>query len=264
MPQKECPICNKEFISTLLNRKYCSRNCSKKSISLFQAKYQKKYRNTERGKEINNKNYKTYQLSEKGKTARKRINDAWWADPEKREKKIQSFKDWSNKPNKKNIKDETGHLLTNMEVRNRTLKAGKKKEYNQRYFSSEKGKKTRSKNMSDYRRKNLKYRIALNMRHRVYEFLKIKKITKKNKTFEYVGCTPSELKSHLEKQFYNNPETNEPMTWMNWTLDGWHIDHRDPLDLAKNEEDAKRLCHYTNLQPMWAKENLKKGSKIKK
>ena len=49
--------------------------------------------------------------------------------------------------------------------------------------------------MSNYRRTNLKYRLALQMRRRVNQFLDIKKITKKNKTFEYVGCTPSELKS---------------------------------------------------------------------
>ena len=230
MPQKECLICNKDFISTKYLRKYCSNKCSK----------------------------------EARKSSIKKRNDTYWADPIKREKKIKSFKNWSNKSNKKNIRDKTGRLLTKMEVRNRTLKAGKKKEYNQKYFSTEKGKKTRSRNMSNYRRTNLKYRLALQMRTRVNQFLNIKKITKKNKTFEYVGCTPSELKLHLEKQFHNNPETNEPMTWMNWTLDGWHIDHKDPLDQAKNEEDAKRLCHYTNLQPMWAKENLKKGSKIKR
>ena len=61
--------------------------------------------------------------------------------------------------------------------------------------------------MSNYRLTNLKYRLALQMRNRVNEFLKIKQITKKNKTFEYVGCTPSELKSHLEKKFYNNQNT---------------------------------------------------------
>ena len=229
MPQKECPICNKEFISTKHLRKYCSTKCSK----------------------------------EARKSSIKKRNDAYWADPIKREKKIKSFKNWSNKSNKKNIRDKTGRLLTNSQVRAIELKGDKKKEYNQRYSSTEKGKKTKSKYMSNYRRTNLKYRLALQMRSRINQFLDIKKITKKNKTFEYVGCTPSELKSHLEKQFYNNPETNETMTWMNWALDGWHIDHKVPLDQAKNEEDAKRLCHYTNLQPMWAKENLKKGSKIK-
>lgn len=228
--QKNCLTCKKSFIGTRYHRKYCSKKCSEYARKLYI----------------------------------KQRNDAVYADPIKRKKKLDAHLKWGNKTNNKNIKDKKGRLLTNMEVRNKSLKAGKKREYNQRYFSTEKGKKTRSKNMSNYRLTNLKYRLALQMRNRVNEFLKIKQITKKNKTFEYVGCTPSELKSHLEKKFYNNPETNEPMTWMNWTIDGWHIDHKDPLNQAKNEEDAKRLCHYTNLQPMWAKENLKKGSKVKR
>jgi hypothetical protein len=115
--------------------------------------------------------------------------------------------------------------------------------------------------MSNYYKTNLKARLTLRMRTRIKEFLKIKNITGKNNTFKYVGCTPNELKLHLEKQFHNNPRTNEPMTWMNWTIDGWHIDHIIPLDQGKNEEDAKKLCHYTNLQPMWAKENLEKSNK---
>ena len=249
-----CAQCSKELDKSFHYRKYCSKICSSEAVK----KYLKKYLKTKKYKLYVMK----YQSSEKGKAARKRANDAQWADPKKREKKIKIFKDWSNKTNTKNIRDETGRLLTNMEIRNRTLKAEKKKEYNQKYFASEKGKKTRSKNMSDYRRKNLKYRLALQMRTRVRQFMNIKNITKKNKTFEYIGCTPSELKIYLEKQFYNNPITNEPMTWLNWTSNGWHIDHIKPLDLAKNEEDAKRLCHYTNLQPMWGYENLKKSNKI--
>lgn len=49
------------------------------------------------------------------------------------------------------------------------------------------------------------------------------------------------------------------MTWENHSLKGWHIDHIKPLNLAKTEEELYKLCHYTNLQPMWAEENLKKS-----
>lgn len=50
------------------------------------------------------------------------------------------------------------------------------------------------------------------------------------------------------------------MTWEN--RNEWHIDHITPLSSAKTEEELYKLCHYTNLQPLWAEENLKKGNKI--
>lgn len=99
---------------------------------------------------------------------------------------------------------------------------------------------------------NLKNSVS----HRVRQFLKVKKITKNNKTFEIVGCTPEFLKEHLEKQF------KDGMTWENYGLFGWHIDHIIPLSSAKTEEEIYKLCHYTNLQPLWAEENLKKNNKI--
>ena len=70
-----------------------------------------------------------------------------------------------------------------------------------------------------------------------------------------VGCTPEFLKEYLEKQF------KPGMTWQNYTRKGWHIDHRTPLDSAKTPEDIEKLMHYTNLQPMWWRENIIKSNK---
>ena len=51
------------------------------------------------------------------------------------------------------------------------------------------------------------------------------------------------------------------MTWENHGHGGWHIDHIIPLDSALSEEELYKLCHYTNLQPLWAKDNIRKGNK---
>ena len=85
-------------------------------------------------------------------------------------------------------------------------------------------------------------------------FLKSKNLQKNNKTFEVVGCTPEELKNHIESKF---------LVGMSWENQGdWHIDHIIPLSSAINEDEIIKLCHYTNLQPLWALDNMKKGSKL--
>jgi hypothetical protein len=75
-----------------------------------------------------------------------------------------------------------------------------------------------------------------------------------SRTTDIIGCSPQELKEHLEKQFVSG------MTWEN--RNEWHIDHIIPLSSAKTEEELYKLCHYTNLQPLWAEDNLKKSNKI--
>lgn len=79
-----------------------------------------------------------------------------------------------------------------------------------------------------------------------------------------LGCSIDELKQHLEKQFYPHPDTDEAMTWENYGLYGWHIDHVEPLDSFEltNREQFLKACHYTNLQPLWAIHNLSKGARL--
>jgi len=51
------------------------------------------------------------------------------------------------------------------------------------------------------------------------------------------------------------------MTWENYGRGGWEIDHIIPISSAKTKEDVLKLCHYTNLQPLWWRDNLKKSNK---
>jgi hypothetical protein len=100
------------------------------------------------------------------------------------------------------------------------------------------------------------YKLKISMRDRLNKYFKYSSLNKNNKTFNIIGCTPNYLKEHLEIQFTHG------MSWENHGLFGWHIDHIVPLSSAKTEEDLYKLCHYTNLQPLWAKDNLSKSSKL--
>ena len=99
-------------------------------------------------------------------------------------------------------------------------------------------------------------KITKAVRDRLRDFLKYKGLDKKNSFKQYIGCTKEELKTHIESQF------KPGMTWENHGFYGWHIDHIIPLSSANSEEQIYKLCHYTNLQPLWAKENLSKNNKI--
>jgi len=92
------------------------------------------------------------------------------------------------------------------------------------------------------------------VRHRIYMYMKTMKMRKKNKTFDIVGLTPEDLRNYIEKQF------EDGMSWENYGV--WHVDHILPISLGKTEDEIYKLCHYTNLQPLWGVNNLKKGTKI--
>jgi hypothetical protein len=100
------------------------------------------------------------------------------------------------------------------------------------------------------------YKLSITIRSRINKLFNSNNVDKKNNTFDIVGCSPIFLKEHIEKKF------TEGMSWSNRGLFGWHIDHIIPLASAKTEEEVYKLCHYTNLQPLWAKDNLKKGKKL--
>jgi hypothetical protein len=101
-------------------------------------------------------------------------------------------------------------------------------------------------------KQDLGYRISRQLRKRLASA--VGSDAKAGSATKDLGCTATELKVYLESQLQPG------MTWNNWKLDGWHIDHIKPLasfDLT-NPVQYKEACHYTNLQPLWAIDNLKK------
>ena len=76
---------------------------------------------------------------------------------------------------------------------------------------------------------------------------------KPTNTNKILGADYETIKYYMENKF------NDGMNWGNHGK--WHIDHITPLASAKKNELIK-LCHYTNLQPLWAKDNMIKSEKI--
>jgi hypothetical protein len=102
---------------------------------------------------------------------------------------------------------------------------------------------------------NINYKLGGLLRTRIWSSLKKQGLKKKDSTMSVVGCSKEELIKHLESQF------KEGMSWENWSLNGWHIDHIRPcssFDLS-DPAQVKECFHYSNLQPLWAIENLKKS-----
>lgn len=103
-------------------------------------------------------------------------------------------------------------------------------------------------------KKDPNFKFAQSLRTRIVEC--IKKEYRSFRSTELLGCTIQEAREHLKKQF------REGMTWENHGK--WHIDHIIPcvsFDLT-DPEQQKKCFHYTNLQPLWAYDNLSKGVKI--
>ena len=132
---------------------------------------------------------------------------------------------------------------------NRERNKSKSKEY------SKKNRKILSEKEKIRRNTDPVFRTIKNVINRINGYLSRNHFKKNSKSFDLIGCSPDFLKNHIESQFTDG---------MSWDLMGRkiHIDHIIPLSSAKNEEDAKKLCHYTNLRPLWAEENLIKADKI--
>ena len=145
------------------------------------------------------------------------------------------------------------------------------KEYHKEHYKANKDK--RKERQKEYRKKNKDkinksskeyqknrklsdplFKMKCNLRTRTCMAFKNKGYSKNTKTQEMLGVDWEIAKKHIERLFTKG---------MNWSNQGdWHIDHIIPLSSANTEERLKKLCHYTNLQPLWAVDNLIKSDVI--
>jgi len=98
------------------------------------------------------------------------------------------------------------------------------------------------------------FKLSVYIRNLIGYSIRKKEYTKNLKSHKILGCSIEEFKEHLEKQF------TEGMNWEN--AGKWHLDHIYPVSLATDEKHLIQLNHYTNFQPLWAIDNIRKSNKI--
>ena len=104
---------------------------------------------------------------------------------------------------------------------------------------------------------DIEFKLKKLISHRIRLSLRSQNSSKNQKAIHLLGCTIEAFRSYLEKQF------EDGMNWSNFGQYGWHLDHIRPcasFDLT-NDEELADCFHYSNYQPMWAEENIKKSSK---
>lgn len=104
-------------------------------------------------------------------------------------------------------------------------------------------------------RTDLQFRLKRTLKARIN--MGLKKGYRSRDIIKMLQCSIPEFKKYIESQF------QEGMTWENWTSNGWHMDHKKPLALfdLTDPKQVAEATHYTNFQPLWAIDNLKKGKK---
>lgn len=159
-----------------------------------------------------------------------------------------TYKNWYSKNKTKKIKQKRKYYYDNHQW---YLSLARK------YYRKNKTQINKIENQRKKRRRftDYNFRILCSLRSRICKILKGK--IKNETTKEFIGCSIEELRIHIERQF------TKGMTWKNYGIRGWHIDHIKPccsFDLT--DPAQQKICfHYTNLQPLWAIDNLKKGKK---
>lgn len=163
--------------------------------------------------------------------------------------------------NAKTIERRRGDVIHKeyMRIYNERYRKEKKEEislYHKAYKQKNKEK------LNAYRRNKLKSDVSLRVKYNLRKSLKDLMKTTKNggssSKSKLIGCTTQQLSKHLESLF------TKGMTWGNYGANGWHVDHILPC-ASFDHNDPKQVAqcwHYTNLRPLWAKDNITKSDKI--
>jgi hypothetical protein len=201
---------------------------------------------------------KKYFTEEEKKTAKKNLRKEYNKKNENKIKKYQiSYNKKYYEKNKEKIKANTKKYQELHKNKIKNQRENHKKErllYKKMYrkLNKDKIKQYNYIYIKNQLKTNINFKLAHYLRNRLRQALHSNQ--KSGSAVQDLGCSIPKLKTHLESKF------QEGMSWNNWGIKGWHIDHIIPL-ASFNLQDKKeflKACHYTNLQPLWAEENLKK------
>ena len=207
--------------------------------------YFKSYRKSEKYKEYHKKYMSSYKHTDKYKAQRKTYSES-----EKRKEYLKKYHEESEKYKEYQRKYQNSPKFKEK----RKLESHKEYQnnYNKNYEKTPESKKKFTDYVRNRRTNDVQFKLTTLLRHRLY--MALKSNSKTGSAVHDLGCTVEELKKYLESKF------QQGMSWDNHGK--WHIDHILPLSSfnLSDREQLIKACHFTNLQPLWAEENMKKGS----
>lgn len=230
--------CSKCFIEYPLTTEFwnLAKHCSDgfhTQCKVCRNKYGEEYRKKNASK-IKDSQKKCY---EKYKHKRKQYRDEWRAN---------------NPDYNKN------YYISNIEKIKQTQKKWKSKNKSKIIENRNIHKESRNERQRKKYNSNVEYKIKKIFHRRFHHFLKSNVSSRME---YYIGCTLEELRLHIESLWLDG------MSWENHSITGWHIDHIIPVNSfdysnEKLEESLKKCWHYSNLQPLWSKDNIAKSDSL--
>ena len=272
MKEKKCSKCKIVKPITEFHKNARSKDGYKSACKKCRTKENKKWwkNNKEKEKEYRKKRKNEEKIEVDNKVCArcgkiKNIDEFYKDDASKDNRRV-SCKECvlkSNKRYRKINKEKIIKIKKRYAVKNKDKLTAKKKIYYEKNKDkilayAKKWRKDNREHLNEYftnlKKINIHRRISVNLRSRVNKA--VKNNYKTGSAIRDLGCSINELKEYLESRFQAG------MTWDNYGE--WHIDHIVPLASfnLENREQLIKAYHYTNLQPLWARDNLSKGAKI--
>lgn len=175
----------------------------------------------------------------------------------KSEKRKQWRKEWASLPENK-IKLSEKHKKYRENNKEKLAKKQKEwREKNKEYLKAYEDSRRKSISRKEYRKQlynSPDMKLKRSIIHSLWRIVKYGG-TKNINSVKYLGCSIEDFKKYIESKFQDG------MTWENYGLKGWHIDHIRPVSSFDftDEQQIYECMHYTNLQPLWAEQNWSKN-----